>query len=236
MKTKKYLFITFIVCVLGLQHTLKAQAIPKNEYLKYLPLEYPRIIEQTQASIDLQLFGDKTDPDYRDANPIDGIDDHRHDMLMNVATRFAPFLIQNTISAPVDFKAYMKRLSSFPLYIDTWNIATPEPELISADSIDFSTIDQHDCQTDQHLSQSSGNDDCKLLALLNEFYPHDPQNERLSHLKQNPDREIFKMIYFDFPGEDPESWRKEFTRLFINGDDANHPDFLKNYVHPLIID
>jgi len=236
MKKNIALLHIILLSFLFVSHIVKAQAIPKNEYLTYLPLEYPRIIEQTKASADLHLYGDRSDPAYRDQDPIDGIDDQRHEMLMTLAVRFAPFLIQNTISAPVDFKIYMNRGSSFYLYVDTWNIAKPQPELVSVDSLDFSIHDIPDCQVDDRSDSNALNDDCKLLSLLKEYNPLNPQNERLNGSKQNPDYEIFKVVYFNFPGEDPTSWKEEFLNLNTEQDPSHYQDFVKNYVHPFILD
>ena len=232
MKTNTFLVLALFMGVC--KTLLHAQALPKNEYLDYLPLEYPRIIEQTQATFDLQLYGDRGTPNYQDADPIDGIDDDRHELLMKLAVRFAPFLVQNTICAPVDFKAYMRRLSSFPLYIDTWNIATAERELISAYSIDFATIGDDECSHEQKSEDTAENDDCHLLRLVYEFDPLNPQNKRLIQSAQNPEHEIFKVMYFDFPGEDAESWPREFARLY-NQSDPEGQEFLKNYVHPFVL-
>ena len=232
MKTYTFLLLAFSVAVFST--LLHAQALPKNEYLDYLPLEYPRIIEQTQATFELHLYGDRGTPYYKDIDPVDGIDDQRHEMLMKLAVRFAPFLIQNTICAPVDFKVYMRRLPSFPLYIETWNIATAERELISADSIDFATIINDKCTHKQDSPEDPENDDCKLLRLFYEFDPLNPQNKRLIESVQNPEYELFKVMYFDFPGEDAETWPREFTRLY-NEADPEDQEFLKNYVHPFIL-
>ena len=49
--------------------TAASQQIPSDEYLRYVPLEYPRVSRQTDASARLQLFGDRSDPQYRDEAP-----------------------------------------------------------------------------------------------------------------------------------------------------------------------
>ncbi len=67
-----------------------AQEIPRGEYIRYLPLEYPRLVRQTDANTRLHLFGDPADPMYRDESPRDGIDDHRGEILSRLAVRFAP--------------------------------------------------------------------------------------------------------------------------------------------------
>ena len=42
-----------------------AQQYPRDEYLRFVPLEVPRIIRQTPASERLHLYGDREDPRLR---------------------------------------------------------------------------------------------------------------------------------------------------------------------------
>ncbi|MDP2483703.1 MAG: hypothetical protein Q8W45_10490, partial [Candidatus Palauibacterales bacterium] len=99
----------------------EAQQIPRAEYLRYVPLEVPRIIRQTPASDRLHLYGDLDDPDYIDIAPVDGIDDRRHRTLQDLAVRFAPFLVQNSEGMPMDHKQVWG--GAYPLYVDDWNTA-----------------------------------------------------------------------------------------------------------------
>ncbi len=43
-------------------------------------------------------------------------------------------------------------------------------------------------------------------------------------------------MYFDFPGEDPESWKNEFKSEFTGQLYVKYHNLLKNYVHPFILD
>jgi len=54
---------------------LWAQEIPKEDYITYMPLTYPKIKKQTDASEKLHLYGNRSASSYRDINPVDGIDD-----------------------------------------------------------------------------------------------------------------------------------------------------------------
>jgi hypothetical protein len=101
----------------------RAQRITRDNYLRFVPLEYPRIVAQTTANVEFQLFGDPTDPGYRDVDPVDGIDDAHARRLHDLAVQFAPFLVKNTTMAPMDFKKFMQEPLAFPLYVDTWEIA-----------------------------------------------------------------------------------------------------------------
>jgi hypothetical protein len=233
--------------------SLNGQAIPKEEYLEYVPLEYPRLIEQSPASVELHLYGDKNDPNYRDVEPVDGIDDHRHEILHEIALRFAPYLVQNTTSVPMDFKAFMEGRSAFPLYIDTWDVSKADPELVKTETIDFVSLGLSDCQTSDFSSareaadtallskgknyytvDTANRDDCKLLALVEEFHPEHPINERFNKAKSSLNQELFKVLYFDYPGEDPKSWREEYESGFTRQLANKYVDFPQNYVHPFI--
>ena len=236
--------IFLILLVTGIDHQLLGQAVPREDYLQYLPLEYMRIIEQTRASVDLQIYGDPNDPAYQDTDPLNGIDDRRDRVLQKMAVRFAPYLIQNTTSAPIDFRVFMEGRSAFPLYIDTWNIAAPKPELVGTDLIDFASLGESDCRPGEMISDSSNfgtrsrmdNDDCKLLALIEEFNPHKPQNAMFGKSKQDPERELFKVLYFDFPGDGPETWRDEYEDQFTRQLPEKYQKALKTYVHPFVQD
>ncbi len=223
---------------------LSAQAIPREDYLQYLPLEYMRIVEQTRASVDLQIYGDVTDPAYRDVDPLNGIDDRRDRVLERMAERFAPFLIQNTTSAPLDFRVFMEDRTAFPLYIDTWNISSPKPELVGTDLIDFSLLGESDCRPEDFMNDSSsygavsriGKDDCKLLALIEEFNPHRPRHTLSGKSTQDPERELFKVLYFDFPGDGPDSWKAEYEDQYTRQLPEKYQNALKTYVHPFVVD
>lgn len=78
----------------------EAQEIPRDEYLRFVPLQYPRAASQTEANRRFDLFGDRDHPDYVDRDPVDGIDDRRGERLEALALRFAPYMVRNTTSVP----------------------------------------------------------------------------------------------------------------------------------------
>ena len=89
--------VGFVQLLVGLD--AQGQEIPRAEYLRYIPLKYPPIVRQTEASVEMNLFGDITDPD-QDVDPVDGINDHRHKVLLDLAVRFAPYLVLNSTMIP----------------------------------------------------------------------------------------------------------------------------------------
>ena len=54
-----------------------AAQIPRDQYLKYLSLTYPRLVRETVATRQWRLYGDPADPAFRDVEPRDGVDDAR---------------------------------------------------------------------------------------------------------------------------------------------------------------
>lgn len=210
----------------------KAQQIPRPDYLSYVPLEYRRIVRQTPASAEFELYGDREVPGYRDESPRDGVDDGRGRLLHTLGVRFAPYLVQNTTDLPMDFKRFWDRQGSFPIYVDTFNIATDRPELVGTRTIDLPNITRAPCADPETFSGPQ--DDCALLRLLREFDPVAPENARVGGGPIDIDEDLFKVMYFDFPGEGPESWKREYRNLFSQHLPRHYQGFAKVYVHPLI--
>lgn len=90
-----------------------------DHYITSIPLGYPKVYRQSNASRDFHLYGDKESADYRDVSPADGIDDRRNRRFLDLATRFAPYAVLNSTSLPMDFKRFAEQKVSFPLRIDT---------------------------------------------------------------------------------------------------------------------
>lgn len=224
-----------------------AQEIRRDNYLRFVPLTYPRIVGQTAANAAFHLYGNPDDPNYQDVNPVDGIDDARRRCLLELAVKFAPHLVRNTTAIPMDFKKFMEGRKAFPLYIDTWEISRVGGELIKTETIDFVALLRSPCHaapsassndddtTPAHpLPTNTASDDCRLLALLQEFHPTKPQNERFKNPVIEPNRNLFKVMYFDFPGADEQSWKSEYEN-FLSGElPRAYHGFAKIYAHPFI--
>ena len=232
---------------------LAAQQIPRSEYLQYVPLEYPRLQQQTPASASLNLYGDSSSPDYHDLDPMDGIDDRRHAILERMAVRFAPDLVQNTSDAPMDWMAFMNNQATFPLHVDTWNISAQEATVANTDAVDWVALGDSACdpahwanllrsspasdgESPQKIARAVAHrlDDCKLVALVNEFHPRNPKNELLKNGAIVPDPELFKVLYFDFPGHDPETWQQAYESGFTERLRRQYLDAIRIYAHPFI--
>ena len=215
---------------------LPAQHMPKEEYYRYVPLEVPRLIRQTPASERLQLFGDPSDPGFRDQDPMDGIDDRRFQILQRLAVRFAPLMVLNTTSVPMAIGAFAESEPTFPLYVDTWNTAAPGGVLVNEEAIDFKTVATDPCQPLERMAGNSRKADCRLLELLHEFDPEQPSSAFERTAARESEQELFKVMYFDFPGYDPASWKREYQTLMSRRLPGKYHDFLRTYVHPFIIE
>jgi len=217
------------------------QEIPRNEYLTYVPLKYPHIVAQNAASVSFNLYGDRSDPNYRDVDPIDGIDDRRAAILSGLGARFGPIMIQNTIDAPMDFHKFMEHTETWNLYVDTWNLVGSTQTRLRGETIDLVSVPKEPCPTGSGLPEdqllvgdTTAIDDCKLLALLDEFDPYEPQSEFQRRFAVENDMDRFKVLFFDFPGEGPESWKQEYEQKFAKRLKQEYQDYLAVYVHPYI--
>lgn len=190
------------------------------------------MVRQTEASAALHLYGDTLDPSYQDTD-CDGIDDNRHRVLMDLSVRFAPLMVQNTSAIPMSFRRFVDRGASFPLFVDTWDVSTSAPELINADEIDWASLaNNRPCRSGPAQSTSSSAD-CRLLALLEEFDPIAPGRAYQSG-STGAERTHFKVMFFDFPGDDEKSWRKEYEDQFSGRLSRDYSGFARIYSHPFL--
>ncbi|UCC47621.1 MAG: hypothetical protein JSV41_08980, partial [Gemmatimonadota bacterium] len=236
MGMKRSLVVWGIAVASGgaLSESLQAQAIPRDEYLKYIPLEYPSMVRQTKASAAFNLYGDMADPGYRDVAPADGIDDRGHQVLLDLSVRFAPYMVMNTTAIPMSWRRFMEQGAPFPLYVDTWDVSGAKPELIGTDEIDLASLLDRPC--DPLSAQPMGRvPDCRLLALLEEFDPLAP-GPAYQRGATTAEHDGFKVMFFDFPGEDPKSWRAEYEDNFSGRLPRAYEDFAKVYSHPFVIE
>jgi hypothetical protein len=179
--------------------------IPQDQYLRYVPLRYPRIISQTRASVRFHLYGDPESPTFRDGAPVDGIDDRRAEWLVALATRFAPIMVRNSSQFPMDFRAFYDQ-DGFSLYIEDWDIARASFSLVESERIDLSRLGDRPCPGTPPTA--TDNDDCRLLALIERFGPGRTPLE--SEAVAAPERELFSVLHLDLPGFDEGSWKREY--------------------------
>ena len=215
--------------------TAAAQGIPDQEYLHYVPLQYPRLSRAAAGSERFQLYGDRSSPVYSDAAPIDGIDDSRGEVLKALALRFAPFMVQNTFSIPMDFKQLMSREPTFNLYIDTWDMAHGM-RLVERETLDFNSLGQAGCPSDRASTVrfDPRSADCRILELMQEFDPEVPRGaiERAQAVNLNSDR--LKVLFFDMPGYDPQSWKAVYENPVTEQLRTEFHEAIKIYAHPFI--
>ncbi len=220
----------FVLALSGAISSAHAQGIPKSEYFRYVPLDYPRLTRQTPTSAHFRLFGDTTSPEYRDTSPVDGIDDQRFQTLQALALRFAPFMIQNTFSVPMDIHKLMRRQPSFPMFVHTWELAGHE-RLVKEETVDFNALGEEDCP---YSGADRASPDCQVLELLEEFDPASPTNPRSHTVALDLDSDPVKVLFFDMPGHDPATWKAEYANPVTGQLRVEFHDAMRVYVHPFL--
>jgi hypothetical protein len=196
-----------------------SQAIPKPDYVTYLPREIMLPVQATGASRRFSLFGDSTVPGYRDDAPRDGIDDARGHWLHALAVRFAPWMVRNSVDFPMDVRRFIEGGEASTLFIDAFDLSHAHPRLLSTETIDFEKLGGADTTPDR-----------RLLQLVEQFAPDPP---RVS-TPPRPDLDIHHVLYFDMPGEDPASWNREFEGSVHGAIARKYLGFAKAFVHPFI--
>ncbi|MGQ0641901.1 MAG: hypothetical protein ACT4P6_14215 [Gemmatimonadaceae bacterium] len=178
------------------------RAISRTDYFHHVPSP-PSIGSQTEASRKMSLYGDAADVAYRDSLPRDGIEDTRAAKLLAIATRFAPILRRNNFSVPRKFTAIDGWLPY--LHVDRWR----DGVLTRSDSINLSAQSLTPIGASAVLAPPApgARDDVALDALLRALTPDRQQ----SHAHPPGPREHI-VLYFDFPGSDEKSWRKEYRK------------------------
>lgn len=196
-----------------------AQEIPRDRYLRYVPLIYPRLVRANPATEQFHLYGDMADSGYRDESPRDGIDDARAAWLQALAVRFAPYLVRNTEERPLDFHGVYLRQDRWRLLVDRWNIGRNVPTLVESDSVD--------------LTHPGPADDAKLLDLLARFDPDHPTDRGFEVGAVSPRDRPFSVLFIDGVGYNPTQWHqalRDSTGHFA----AEYAAMTRSYVHPFV--
>jgi hypothetical protein len=207
--------------------------IPPAAYLEFVPLEYPRIVRATPETELVHLYGDRRSPGFVDDAPKDGIDDARGAGLLALAARFSPFMVRNTGNLPMDWKRFVTRTQSFPLHVDRWQLWPSPPELVRREQIDLAALRGNPCPASDP-DAAPLLDDCALVRLLRQLDPDAPRDERARTLADGVQDAPFTVLYLDFPGDDPESWRAAFYAEFGGQLLREYQGFKKIYVHPFV--
>jgi len=213
----------------------------REEYFSFVPLGYPRIVRQTEADSFFQLYGDRHAKGYRDELPKDGIDDERGRLLQALGVRFAPYLIRNTSNVPMDLQKTQQISGYRTLTIDRWDIHAGA-KLKGTETVDFGKLASEPCPAGQISRDSllkvirggTGIEDCRVLQLLQEFNPNRPLNERFNTAAVPAEEDPFSVLYWNWPGTGPNSWRKAFESPATNRLRDQYRDAISVYVHPFI--
>jgi hypothetical protein len=218
------------------------QQIACDWYIRYVPLAYPNLVQQTSASVAFALFGNAKAVDYVDVASKDGIDDRRAEWLKALAVRFAPYMVRNSVLFPMDWKRFIPLQASFPLFVDRWEVSRSPAELVHSDQVDFAALGTPcpNAQPDGRSLPLATNElwfnDCKLLGLLQAFDPARPGNAWSQRASVGPRDSTFDVIFFDFPGKSPEEWKRIYEAPYAKKINPTFASFSKVYVHPFIAD
>ena len=219
-----------VLLLVGLD--VQGQEIPRSEYLRYLPLKTPEIVCQTKANAELHLFGNTEDPDYRDTDPVDGIDDHRREVLLDLAVQFSPLLVLNSTMIPMDFRLFMKHEEAFLLSVDKWDVSKYPPKLVGVETIDWHLLPPPPSEAGSRVSRADS-EDHRLRCLLEEFDPFAPGAAYRSGAIL-PDGAEHQVMFFDFPGDSEETWKQEYVNQISKALPQAYEDFVKVFVHPFV--
>jgi hypothetical protein len=208
----------------------RAQDIPRPDYFTYMPPGLPLPVAEQPASAQFQLFGDSAGAGYVDRAPRNGIDDRRDAWLMGLSVRFAPWMVRNTIDFPMDWRKFVYQGASFPLFVDVFSTSDPRPRVIHTESINMQGIDSLPCPTTGIEAASDTLPDCRLLALLDSYGPE----VRRAPRAHDPARSEARVLFFDFPGDGPETWAQEYEGPIRGTLSRRYLGWAKSFVHPFI--
>ena len=211
---------------------VQGQEIPRDEYLRYIPLEYPKIVRQTEANAKLYLFGNTEDPEYQDTAPVDGIDDRRREVLLDLAVQFSPLLVLNSTMIPMDFRLFMEHEKVCFLSIDRWDVSSEPPKRVGSETINWQLI-LHPTSESGFRTSAADIEDCRLLSLLEEFEPFTPGAAYRSGAV-GPGSTEHKVMFFDFPGNSEKTWKQEYVNQISKALPQMYEDFVKVFVHPFV--
>ena len=211
---------------------MQGQEIPRDEYLRYLSLKSPEIVRQTEANAELHLFGNTEDPAYQDTDPVDGIDDRRHKVLLALAVEFAPYLVLNSTMIPMDFRLFMEREEAFLLSVDRWDVSKYPPKLVGVETIDWHLLPPPISEAGYQGARAD-REDRRLLHLLDEFDPFAP-GEVYRSGAISPKGAEHQVMFFNFPGNSEETWKQEYKNQVSEALPQAYERFAKVFVHPFV--
>ena len=215
-------------------HHATAQAIPKPDYVTYLPREAALPVQATLANRQFHLFGDAAAPGYKDEAPREGIDDARERWLRALAVRFAPWMVRNSIDFPMDFRRFVEGGDASTLFIDAFDLSQARPRLLGTQTVDYDQLAAAPCRGPEggaaERADTAPRPDCRLLQLIDRFAPEPPR----AASPPRPDLDLRYVMYFDFPGQDPGSWSREFEGSVHGAIARKYLGYAKAFVHPFV--
>ncbi len=232
-----------LLTMLALAGPLHAQTaeMTKQEYFKYVPLSYPRIIRQTVADSVFNLYGAWPADGGQDEAPRDGIEDTRGRLLQALGVRFAPFMIRNTAMVPLDLQKTQQISGATLLTVDRWDTYAGA-QLLGTETVDFAKLGDHPCPAGTVSRDSllallrleTPIEDCRVLQLLREFDPNKPLAESFNTAAVDADYDPFSVLYWNWPGYGPATWKAAFEDPATGRLQRKYDPAISVYAHPFI--
>lgn len=212
-----------------------------QEYFRYVPLNYPRIVRETAADTLFDLYGARGPEAAVDSAPRDGIGHARGLLLSALGVRFAPFLIRNTGNVPLDLQATQVISGSTILSVNRWDIHA-SPSLEGTTTVNFAGLASDPCPAGSVsrdsllalLRAETPIEDCRVLQLLREFDPNRPLNPRFNTAAVEPNEDPFTVMYWNWPGTGPKSWKAAFENPSTGQLRGRYQPAISVYAHPFI--
>jgi len=229
-----------LVVISVLASSLRGQEtqMTPQEYFRFVPLNYPRIVRQTEADSAFDLYGGGAAADTASR---DGVGEERGRLLRALGFRFSPFLIRNTGNVPMNLEATQRLTGSTILTVDRWDIhATATLE--GTTTVDFAKLASDPCPAGAVsrdsllalLRAETPIEDCRVLQLLREFDPNRPLNARFNTAAVDANADPFTVMYWNWPGTGPRSWKAAFENPSNGRLREKFEPAISVYVHPFI--
>ena len=110
------------------------------------------------------------------------------------------------------------------------DLSHARPRLLGTETIDFGRLAGTTCRAVEVREAQDTTPDCRLLQLVERFAPEPLPVVTLSR----PELTLRYVLYFDFPGQDPASWNREFEGPVRGTIARKYVGFAKSFVHPFI--